>query len=104
MAIIDGTPDNDILTGTAGDDVINGLSGDDTLGGFAGSDTLDGGMGADTMTGGFGRDTYVVDNAGDLVVETSFDVDTVWSSIDYLLPSMVENLVLTGTNSINGTG
>jgi len=33
--------------------------------------TLDGGQGADTMTGGAGNDVYIVDNAGDIVIETA---------------------------------
>jgi Ca2+-binding RTX toxin-like protein len=33
------------------------------------SDWLDGGAGADTMSGSIGDDIYVVDNAGDQVIE-----------------------------------
>ena len=39
--------------------------------GGAGSDKLDGGAGADTLIGGDGDDTYVVDNAGDVIDETT---------------------------------
>lgn len=81
--------------------------------GNGGANTLDGGGGADTLIGKGGNDTYVVDNAGDIVDEStggSFDSDTVRSSISFsLLTSstvrgQVENLVLTGTAAINGTG
>jgi Ca2+-binding RTX toxin-like protein len=41
----------------------------DSLDGGTGNDTLDGGGGADTMAGGSGDDLYVVDDAGDVVVE-----------------------------------
>lgn len=37
--------------------------------GNAGNNLIDGGSGADTMAGGAGNDIYVVDNAGDRVVE-----------------------------------
>ena len=56
-------------TGSEFDNVITGNVGNDTLDGGLGNDTLDGGAGADTMTGGSGNDTYIVDNAGDQVVE-----------------------------------
>ena len=46
-----------------------GRAGDDFLYGRDGADHLDGGAGADAMDGGDGDDTYVVDNAGDTVVE-----------------------------------
>lgn len=59
------------LTGTTGRDLMYGLAGNDTLTGGAGNDLLDGGQGADVLDGGAGDDVYVVDNAGDIVVETT---------------------------------
>jgi Ca2+-binding RTX toxin-like protein len=58
-------------TGTAADNVITGNSGTNTITGGAGNDTLDGGAGADILLGGAGNDIYIVDDVGDLVVETS---------------------------------
>ena len=57
------------------------------------------------MTGGAGNDTYVVDNAGDVVTETPARAPTRCSaSVTYTLGANVENLTLTGTGNINGTG
>jgi Ca2+-binding RTX toxin-like protein len=102
---ITGTGGNDALVGTGGDDRLLGLGGDDQLSGLAGDDLLDGGTGADQLTGGAGDDTYIVDDAVDVVTElVNEGTDTVVSAVSHLLPANVENLSLTGTGAINGTG
>ncbi|MGL6211405.1 MAG: calcium-binding protein, partial [Paracoccaceae bacterium] len=79
--------------------------GDDFLSGDLGNDTLDGGAGADRMNGGEGNDTFVVDAIGDRVVEAvDHGIDSVRASVSFRLSDTVENLVLTGTSAINGTG
>lgn len=100
------------LTGNGLDNVLAGNAGANTLTGAGGSDTLDGGGGADTMLGGAGNDIYMVDNAGDVVDETGGDgIDTVRASITFSLSdgvhvkgTTVENLTLTGTDTIGATG
>jgi Ca2+-binding RTX toxin-like protein len=66
---------------------------------------LDGAAGADIMAGGAGNDTYIVDNTGDQAIE-AYDggVDLVKSSVSFTLKAEVENLALTGSSAINGTG
>jgi VCBS repeat-containing protein len=78
----------------------------DSLIGGLGNDTLDGGWYADTMEGGAGNDTYIVQDPADLTVESpSGGSDLVRSSAaNYTLMANVENLILTGTGNINGTG
>ncbi|WP_246881469.1 putative Ig domain-containing protein [Acidovorax sp. JG5] len=102
---LNGTTGNDTLTGGAGNDTLNGQAGNDTLNGGVGNDTLNGGTGNDTMVGGLGNDTYVVDSATDVVTEAATEgTDLVQSSVTHTLANNVENLTLTGTSAINGTG
>ena len=109
--------ENLTLTGTGGlvgvgntlDNTITGNAGNNTLSGLGGNDTLDGQAGADTMNGGAGNDTYIVDNAGDQAVESVAGVDQggtdlVMSSVSFTLGAFVENLTLTGSGNVNGTG
>jgi serralysin len=99
-------------TGAAGSDSLSGienLSGSayaDTLRGNASANRLEGGAGADRMAGGAGSDTYIVDNGADRAVETSATggTDLVRSSVSVTLGSYVENLTLTGSGAVDGTG
>jgi Ca2+-binding RTX toxin-like protein len=95
----------DIIRGFAGNDSLEGRGADDQLYGGEGDDRLDGGMGADRMEGGRGSDTYVVDNVSDVVIELLNEgLDAIESSISYTLVEHVENLTLTGSAHISGTG
>jgi len=65
---------NNVITGNdEGVEFLFGAGGNDTLTGGSGDDNLDGGTGRDSMRGGAGDDSYVVDIAGDLVVENAND-------------------------------
>lgn len=105
-AAIDGVGnalDNTII-GNAADNTLHGADGSDSLDGGDGHDALDGGSGADAMTGGAGDDGYVVDEAGDQVIESlNAGIDSVTASINYVLPSHVEALTLSG-GALTGTG
>ncbi|WP_170263340.1 cadherin domain-containing protein [Blastochloris sulfoviridis] len=106
-----GTSRANTFNGGSENDTINGNGGNDTLYGNAGDDAIKGGAGNDKMYGGFGNDTYIVNSTGDLVSEVGGGgTDTVKSSVTLSLSDTsrvqgdVENLALTGSNAINGTG
>lgn len=102
---ITGTEGTDVLVGTQNDDRLVGLAGDDQLTGLAGNDLLDGGPGADQLAGGAGDDIYVVDEVEDSVIEAVGEgIDTIQSGVTRALEANVENLTLSGTGTINGTG
>ncbi|MFN6153672.1 MAG: bluetail domain-containing putative surface protein, partial [Dolichospermum sp.] len=86
-------------TGNAGNNVITGNGANNILNGGAGA-------GIDTLIGGLGNDIYVVDSATDTITElANGGTDTIQSSVTYTIAAAnVENLTLTGTAAINGTG
>jgi trimeric autotransporter adhesin len=103
--VLSGMDANDTITGGGGTDTLLGGPGNDSLTGGNGNDSIDGGTGADTMAGGLGNDTYIVDNAADIVSEAAGQgTDQINSSVSHTLSANIENLVLTGTAAINGTG
>ncbi|MFB9980311.1 beta strand repeat-containing protein [Mesorhizobium kowhaii] len=100
-------------TGNSLANVLNGNAGVNTLIGLDGNDTLDGKGGADTMQGGAGNDTYFVDNAGDLVDESTVgangtDIVNGYISINLSdgnhFKGNIENVALRSAASINATG
>ena len=83
-----------VLTGTG---AINGT-------GNSLANDLYGNSAANALSGGAGNDRYFV-GAGDTVTEASNGgTDTVYASVMWTLGSNVENLVLTGSSAISGTG
>jgi Ca2+-binding RTX toxin-like protein len=100
-----GNAASNTLDGLAGDDRLIGGDADDVLLGGDGNDVLNGSGGADTMTGGAGNDTYYVNDVGDAVMELADEgADRVISTVSYALGDNVENLTLSGTEAIDGTG
>jgi Ca2+-binding RTX toxin-like protein len=106
---------NDTVNGFGGDDLIYGGSGNDSLYsgagldsmyGESGNDTLDArGPGQDNLFGGIGNDVYIVNWTADNLVENpNQGIDIVRSSVSYTLDANVENLLLTETGAVNGTG
>jgi Ca2+-binding RTX toxin-like protein len=81
----------------------NGLA--NVLTGNSGNNVLDGKGGADRMIGGAGNDTYVIDNVGDIVVEeANGGTDTIRTVYSWTLGANIENLVLSGSGNLRGTG
>ncbi len=103
--VINGTAEDEIIRGEAGDDLLSGAEGSDFLRAGSGNDLLDGGADDDRMEGGSGDDAFVFDAAGDAAVELAGDgTDEVRSSVDATLGAHLENLVLTGSGDLQGTG
>lgn len=103
-----GQAGNDTLSGNVGKDYLNGGYGNDTLYGGNDNDILNGSDGADYMNGGDHNDIYYVDNVGDVTEESYNDalggVDTVYATVTHTIGYGIENLTLTGSASINGSG
>jgi subtilisin family serine protease/Ca2+-binding RTX toxin-like protein len=88
-----------------GDDTIIGNGAANVLRGWRGNDIIDGGSGNDTMVGGSGNDTYFANAAADIASELPDEgTDLVNASVTYALGANVENLRLSGSAAINGTG
>ncbi|WP_052003613.1 calcium-binding protein [Microvirga sp. BSC39] len=100
----------DSLSGGLGNDTLFGQGGADTLQGESGNDFLDGGTGADIMDGGVGDDSFLVDNAGDIVIDAvGGGSDVVTTSISYILGMAADIELLQTSNAaaldtINLTG
>jgi len=95
-----------LVTGN-GDDVIRNTKVNtyDYIDTGAGNDTIEAGGGNDTMIGGLGNDFYAVDSSFDVVTELASEgIDTVQSTINYILGANLENLILAGVSAIDGTG
>ncbi len=97
-----------IAYNSTGDCIIENATGsdqDDNLRGNDVNNILDGGAGDDVLIGKDGDDTYYVDSKDDRVTEKSGEgVDLIYSLVTYTASSYVEDLTLTGTSNINGSG
>ena len=104
FSVRSGTAASETINGTSGDDLLAGAGGNDILNGYAGNDSLIGNAGSDRLVGGTGNDTYTVDAFDTVIEQANAGKDTVMSGVSYTLGSNLENLQLTGTSDINGTG
>ena len=74
-----------------------GSSHSDRLSGNDDDNLLNGGLGADTLIGGDGNDQFIIDTAGDTLVETATGGhDSVMADCSYALSDWIEDLTLTG--------
>jgi Ca2+-binding RTX toxin-like protein/subtilisin-like proprotein convertase family protein len=96
---------DDVITGTSVANYISSGAGNDSITGAGGNDTLDGGVGNDTLIGGTGDDLYSVDSTADAITENASEgTDTVQSTASFTLSANVENLTLTGSDDLSGSG
>ncbi|MFM9935095.1 MAG: calcium-binding protein, partial [Novosphingobium sp.] len=92
-------------TGNELDNLMVGNKSVNVLSGMGGNDTFYANSAGDTFIGGAGDDTYFVNFTNTKISENAREgTDTVKSSITYVLSAEVENLELTETAAINGTG
>ena len=104
---LDGNAGANRLEGGDGRDTLYGQVGNDTLIGGAGLDSLDGGAGDDRMEGGVENDIYIVDSAGDVVIELANGgaADSVRTSLlQYVIPDEVEYLTVIGSGAFEISG
>ncbi len=91
-------------TGNNAANVLRGNGAVNILKGLDGNDTLDGGTeSGDTLNGGLGNDTFILDAAGDILLDAG-GIDTIHSAISLTLGASFERLLLTGTGATSGTG
>lgn len=84
---------------------LKGDAQDNKLVGNDGNNTLGGGAGADTLSGGLGNDLYIVDNAGDRVIEgANGGIDRVGTYVSLKLADNVEQAQVLGRAPVNLTG
>lgn len=120
---IEGSANNDIICASAGNDTVYGGDGDDLIYGGDGNDVLKGEGGADTVYGGAGddaiynnpdknyfyggtgNDTYYLNSSENVITENANEgTDVISTSVTHTLEDNIENLILTGTDAIDGTG
>lgn len=93
--------------GNTAANLLTGNAAANSLTGSSGNDTLNGGIGNDSMAGGAGSDRYYVDAAGDVITDTGTTAgerDLVFSGVTWTLGSTLEDLTLTGSGAIRGSG
>jgi Ca2+-binding RTX toxin-like protein len=95
--------ENLVLTG-GGANAGTGNAGANRITGNGAANTLNGGGGADVLVGLGGNDTYVTDGGDTITEGATGGRDTVRSSVSLTLGANLENLVLTGSGNLNGTG
>jgi Ca2+-binding RTX toxin-like protein len=103
----DGTQVADTITAKNGNDTIVAYDGNDTIMAGAGNDLVVGGDGADSMDGGEGDDQFIVDDAGDVIVEAvGGGNDKVLAYVTYVLDTRaeIETLIVAADTNADLTG
>ena len=93
-SVIKGDTNSDLICDYAINDTINGGTGNDTI--FAAS--------GDTINGGKGNNTYYINDPSELIYQSPGGTNTVIASVNYTLGTNLENLTLTGSSNLVGTG
>lgn len=86
-----------------GDWTAAGNSLDNYIKGNSGNNLLSGGLGRDTLDGGAGNDIYILNDKLDVIIDSAGN-DTIRSTLDIILPSIIENGELIGIADTYLTG
>ncbi len=99
------TPNATLVLTDSADLAASASGSGDTLVANSGADTLTAASGSETLVGGAGNDVFVVSSTSDVIVQLNYpNASTVTSAVSYALPELVDNLVLTGSANLTGTG
>jgi YD repeat-containing protein len=95
----------DSITSGGGSTLVDAGGVDDVVTGGSGNDTLDALGAGTTLIGGLGNETFEINDATDVVqAQTDAASNTLYSTVNYTLPTNVDTLTLQGSGNLTAYG